>query len=181
MTYNDRRDEKLWFVLRDLQRGRASMPHYKTLAEQYRFKVFTPMTWRIVQGERCRVPYLRDLLFTYALRQKLDPIIEKIPTLQYRFVKGGGYLNPMVVPTADMERFIYAVRSTTDVEYYSIDEVRPEMYHKKIRIIGGSLDGYEGVLLETVGTATKRLLVELPGFFAAGVKIGDMRYVTFIE
>lgn len=58
-------------------------------------------------------------------------------------------------------------------------ELTSEMYNKKIRIIGGKLNGYEGNLLTVRGSKTKRLLVELPGLLAAGVEVSP-EYIIFI-
>ena len=38
-------------------------------------------------------------------------------------------------------------------------------------MVGGPLDGYEGRLLTIRGSKTRRLLVDLPGFFSVGVEI----------
>lgn len=100
-----------WFVMRDLKRGNAKQPAYKLLSE-LNIRYFTPMVWklRICQGKRVRqqVPFMPDLLFVYDSRKVLDPLVERIATLQYRFVKGGNH-QPMTVRNADMERFIRAV------------------------------------------------------------------------
>lgn len=49
------------------------------------------MVWklRIRQGKRVRqqVPFMPDLLFVYDSRKVLDPLVEQIATLQYRFIK----------------------------------------------------------------------------------------------
>lgn len=45
------------------------------------------------------------------------------------------------------------------------------MYGHKIRIVGGTLDGYEGYLLTTRGSKVKRLLVELENYLAVSVEV----------
>ncbi|MEG1718634.1 MAG: transcriptional regulator, partial [Bacteroidales bacterium] len=81
---------------------------------------------------------------------------------------------------AEMERFIGAVRGSDTPKYYLPEEIKPEMYGRKIRIIGGKLNGYEGCLLTTRGSKVKRLLVELPNFFSVGVEVNpDM--IEFIR
>jgi len=45
------------------------------------------------------------------------------------------------------------------------------MLKRRIRIVGGPLDGYEGTLLTTRGSKVKRLLVEIPHLLAAGVEV----------
>lgn len=137
-----------WFVMRDLKRGNAKQPAYKLLGE-LKIRFFTPMVWklRIRQGKRVRqqVPFMPDLLFVYDSRKVLDPLVEQIATLQYRFVKGGNH-QPMTVRNADMERFIRAVDAMNNPCFYTPEEINPDMLGKKVRIVGGLLDGYEGCL-----------------------------------
>ena len=171
---SDSRSQAAWYAMRDLKRANALRPAYSQLREAG-MRVFTPMTWRVaVRGgrrERREVPVVRDLLFVRECREELDPIVEATPTLQYRYRKGGSYREPLTVPERDMERFIRAVESADSPRYYLPEEIRPEMCRKRVRIVGGQLDGYEGRLLSVRGSKTKRLLVELPDFFAVGVEV----------
>ena len=164
---------KRWFVMRDLTRVNAKEPAYRFLTKQD-VEVFTPLTKRLIvkAGKKSleEVPFIHDLLFVHSSREALDPIVNKKRTLQYRYIFGG-FCEPMVVPTAEMEKFICAVRSTEAPRYYLPEEVTPQMYGHKIRIVGGNLDGYEGNLITTRGSKTKRLLVEIPGILFAGVEV----------
>ena len=45
------------------------------------------------------------------------------------------------------------------------------MIGKKVRIIGGPLNNYEGRLQKLQGSRIKRLFVELPGLFTASVEV----------
>lgn len=162
-----------WFVKRDLKRGNAKQPAYKLLGE-LKIRFFTPMVWklRIRQGKRVRqqVPFMPDLLFVYDSRKVLDPLVEQIATLQYRFVKGGNH-QPMTVRNADMERFIRAVDAMNNPCFYTPEEINPDMLGKKVRIVGGLLDGYEGCLQKMQGSRIKRLFVELPNLLTATVEV----------
>ena len=162
-----------WFVMRDLKRGNAKQPAYKLLGE-LKIRFFTPMVWklRIRQGKRVRqqVPFMPDLLFVYDSRKVLDPLVEQISTLQYRFVKGGNR-QPMTVRNADMERFIRAVDAMNNPCFYTPEEINPDMLGKKVRIVGGLLDGYEGCLQKMQGSRIKRLFVELPNLLTATVEV----------
>lgn len=163
--------------MRDMQRARASIPAYRALAAK-RFEVFTPLMWKVVNGERRQVPFISDLLFVHTTRQKLDPIVESRPWLQYRYARGG-YRQPMVVPTADMERFVRAASVTANPVYYALSEITPAMLDRKIQIVGGLLNGYEGTLIAISSNAAS-MLVTLPGFFAVGVQIENVDYVKFL-
>lgn len=162
-----------WFVMRDLKRGNAKQPAYKLLGE-LKIRFFTPMVWklRIRQGKRVRqqVPFMPDLLFVYDSRKVLDPLVEQIATLQYRFIKDGNR-QPMTVRNADMERFIRAVDAMNNPCFYTPEEINPDMLGKKVRIVGGLLDGYEGCLQKMQGSRIKRLFVELPNLLTATVEV----------
>ena len=79
-----------------------------------------------------------------------------------------------------MNRFIHAVNATDSPRYYLPEEITPELYGSRIRVVGGPLDGYEGFLLRTRGSRAKRLLVELPGFLSVGVEVSP-DYVELLK
>lgn len=162
-----------WFVMRDLTRPNAKLPAYKLL-DGLNIRTFTPMVWKLMlnhgKRERRQMPFIHDLLFVYASRAELDSVVETTPMLQYRYLRGG-YKMPMTVRAADMQRFIHAVGFSSSPQYYRPDEVTPSMRNRRIRIIGGNLDGYEGSLITTRGSKVKRLLVEIPMLLAATVEV----------
>ena len=162
-----------WFVMRDLTRPNAKLPAYKLL-DGLNIRTFTPMVWKLMlnhgKRERRRMPFIHDLLFVYSSRSALDSVVETTPMLQYRYLRGG-YKMPMTVRAADMQRFIHAVGLSSSPQYYRPDEVTPAMRNRRIRIIGGNLDGYEGSLITTRGSKVKRLLVEIPMLLAATVEV----------
>ncbi len=182
MSNTESKGKIYWFVMRDLKRSNARHPAYRLLADR-NVRVFTPMTCRlrVEKGKPVRkeVPFIPDLLFVRAGRETLDPVVSEIPTLQYRWLRGT-YREPMTVGEAEMERFIRAVNSTETPKYYLPEEITPAMYGRRIRIVGGTLDGYEGTLLTTRGSKVKRLLVELPSLLAVGVEVNP-EYIQFIK
>lgn len=181
-TFLNDRAKLQWFVMRDLKRSNAKVPAYKLLTEKG-IEVFTPMKWQLTlkSGKRVReeVPYLHDLLFAHSSRLELEPHLRKMPTLQFRYFKGGGYCEPMVVREDIMNRFIKAVRSTEQPFYYRPDELSPDMIGRRVRIVGGPLNNYEGALLKIRGMRKKRLIVYLPTLLAAGVEVNP-EFICFI-
>ncbi len=176
-------DGSLWYVLRDLSRANAKMPGYRLL-EQEGIRFFTPMHHVIRRKDgrsiRLREPVVRSMVFAYSSKKILDTITGMHHTLQYRYMYGRSVSNPMTVPLNDMERFIRAVESSySEPVYYSPEEITPDKYGKEVCIIGGKLDGYTGRLLRMQGSRVKRLIVELPGFFAAGVEVRP-EYIRFV-
>ncbi len=180
----DKTEEKrLWYVLRDLTRPNAKMPGYKLL-EREKISYFTPMHYvlrkRAGKNIHIKEPVVRSLVFACSCKDILDTLTRKYPTLQFRYMYGHRVDDPMVVPKKDMERFIHAVESSYgEPVYYSMDEITPDKYGREVCIIGGRLDGYTGHLLRMRGSKSKRLIVELPGFFAAGVVV-DAEYIRFV-
>ena len=53
------------------------------------------------------------------------------------------------------------------------------MIGRKVRIVGGPLDGYEGNLQKIQGAHVKRLFVELPNLLAAAVEV-QPEYIQFL-
>ena len=175
-------DGKQWFVMRDLTRANAKMPAYRILKER-NIRCFTPMTYKLFvrkgQRERRAVPFIHDLLFAYDTRSVLNSIVERVSTLQYRYQRGA-YCYPMTVPQADMERFISAVESVPAPHYYRPEEITPDMLHHRIRIVGGTLSGYEGYLQSTRGSKVKRLQVEIPSLLTAAVEVAP-EYIQLLN
>lgn len=163
-----------WYVMRDLKRCNAKRRGFIELLENG-YEVFTPMMERIVvkNGRRIRKqePVISDLLFVYSSKSRLDMTVARIPTLQYRYYRGHTIDDPMVVREEDMRRFIEAVSRSDTHRYYLTGEIRPEMYGKMIRVVGGTFDGLTGRLLSIRGSRKKRLIVEIPDFIVAAVEI----------
>ena len=162
-----------WYVLRDLSRPNAKLSAFEKLTGRG-VRCFTPMVKKPIERRGKHgwkdVPYMRDLLFAHSTRDVLDPFMRPGLKLQYRYIYGG-FMEPMTVREADMERFILAVTSSVSSKYYRPEEITPAMRSRRIRIIGGPLHGDEGSLVTVRGTTVKRLLVELPMLLAAAVEV----------
>ena len=166
--------EKQWFVMRDLKRRNSNSLAIHDLAAAG-LEVFTPMTQMImtIGGRRQRrdVPVIQDLLFVHEAKETLDSLVDKYRTLQYRYLFGRTKDVPMTVRDDEMERFIHAVGDTETTKFYKPGELTDSMYGKKVRIMGGRLDQYEGRLLSVKGMRKRRLIVELPGLITAAVEV----------
>ena len=163
-----------WLVLRDLKRPNAKERAWQMLRDKG-FEVFTPLKEQIrVAGSRKireRVPVLPDLLFVKAAQEDLDGIVARIPTLQYRFVRGAAFGTAMTVPDREMEQFIAAVSLDPDPVYFRPDEITPEMCGRSVRIVDGPLGGYEGVLVRVSGKRKRHVLVSIPDLLSAAIEI----------
>lgn len=175
-------DGQAWFALRNLRPVHAKVSAYDEL-KKFNVRCYTPVGYRlvVVGGKSvCQeMPLIPDLLFAKSTRKQLDEIIEKIPKLQYRY-KIGARRTPITVRSIDMERFISAVEAADTPRFYAPDEVTPAMRSRKIRIIGGRLDGCVGTLITTRGSKAKRLLIELPNLLAASVEV-EADYIQLVD
>ena len=70
----------------------------------------------------------------------------------------------MTVADGEMDRFMMAVSCSDSPQYYLPEEITPQMYGRKIRIVGGQLDGYEGCLLATRGVQSEASACRIEGF-----------------
>lgn len=170
--------------MRDLKRPNASRPAYIEL-ESLGFEVFTPLTevieTRAGRRSRVTVPYIRDLLFVHTSRERLDPLVAKTPTLQYRYAKGLPYRQPITVPEREMQMFVTAVATLKTPMYVTPGELTDKMVGAKVRIISeGPFDGYESRLVSIKGSRKKRIMVSLQGFLAALVEVSPTDYVELL-
>lgn len=175
--------EKKWFVMRDLKRRNSNSLAIHDLGNAG-LEVFTPMTQMIMtiggQRQRRDVPVIQDLLFVHEAKDAIDPYVEMYPTLQYRYLFGKTKDEPMTVRNDEMERFIFAVGNTEAPKFYRPGELTESMYGRKVRIMGGMLDHYEGRLLSVKGMRKRRLIVELPGLITAAVEV-EPDYIQIIK
>lgn len=175
-------EKTCWFVMRDLGRTSLDKSYYK-LFKDNGFEAYTPLKWQLAvkNGKRSRVqvPVIRDLLFVHDVRSRIEAFIQKYSAIQFRYVRGA-YCCPMVVPEADMNRFIRVTDSTDSPEYYTPCDITPNMCGRRIRIIGGPLDGCEGKLVTVRGSKRRRIMVSLLNLLSVAVE-GKPEYIQFIE
>ena len=79
-----------------------------------------------------------------------------------------------------MRRFVHAVKSSENPCYYTPEEISADMIGKKVRIVGGPLDGYEGRLQKMQGSRVKRLFVEIPSVLTASVEV-QPEFIQFLK
>lgn len=169
--------------MRDLKRRNSNSLAIHDLGNAG-LEVFTPMTQMIMtiggQRQRRDVPVIQDLLFVHEAKDAIDPYVEMYPTLQYRYLFGKTKDEPMTVRNDEMEKFIFAVGNTDAPKFYRPGELTESMYGRKVRIMGGMLDHYEGRLLSVKGMRKRRLIVELPGLITAAVEV-EPDYIQIIK
>lgn len=176
-----------WLVLRDLSRPNAKNPAYKALQSMPGMEedLFIPMKRQAyVQGGKRlvrEVPYMYDLIFVRRTREELDMLLVKLPGLQYRYRRGCKITDTLSVADAEMSRFKKAVESADIVEYFTPAEVPLELYGKKIRIVGGKLDGITGRLMTKQGSKVKRLIIDLEECSLSAAVQVESEYIQLVK
>ena len=163
-------DELRWYVLRFLYRNQVKV---RARFAEDGIETFSPSV-SVVEfknGKYIKVskPLVWDLFFVHSTRRIIDPYVAKYDNFQYVYKTGGKYKEPLVVPEVQMNMFIRAVNSSHRPLFFTPLEIDLTK-GTRIRLIGGTMDGYEGVLLKVVGARSKRLIVEIPNVMMAAVE-----------
>ena len=108
------------------------------------------------------VPVIPGLVFVYSTYHVLNDFQRPLTFLSFATTPRleGGH-STMKVPDAEMENFIrISSHSEEQLRYFRPEEVDLKK-GQRIRIIGGTFDGAEGVLLKVKGVRDKRLVVSI--------------------
>lgn len=134
------------------------------------WEYFMPMCYKIVGPEgrkvRKKVPLLPGYLFVRAAKEELCEYIATHTYLAFYHPVIRGYGGCIAVPERQMEDFIRVAREyEEDVRYFRPGEADLQE-GDRVRVVGGKLDGVEGVLLSVRGKAGGRVVVSIPGLVA---------------
>ena len=174
-------EEQQWFVMRDLHRGPANQYIYERLSSQG-FETYTPTVKKrkIVKGHAVIVekPYIRDLFFIHATLSQVKAIMTPYCHFQFRYRIGVSPATPIVVPAKEMDDFIRVNQNSDSPEFISPDSIPSDVRNRKIRVVGGPLDGVQGMLKTVRGSKFKTLYVELPGIMAVSA-VSQFDFIQF--
>ena len=158
-----------WFVMRDLHRGISHTFMYKELSSQG-FETYTPLVKSRVlrQGKAIIVerPYIRDLFFIHSSQTLVEACITSTSRCQFRYRLGVRPASPIVVPDNVMENFIRVNTESESPDFLAPSDIPDDVRNRRVRVVGGPLDGVEGMLKSVRGSKYKTLYVELPGIMA---------------
>ena len=91
---------------------------------------------------------------------------KEILNLQYLVNKVNGQSLPIIVRDSEMQQFIRVVENyEEEVNYFCPEEINISK-GTRVRIIGGSFDGVEGVFMKVKGKRSKRVVVMLDKLLA---------------
>ncbi len=161
-------EEVVWYAMRATYRRELQV---KQILDKQSVGNFIPMRYEIrtVRHRKIRelVPVVRNLLFVHATASEIKKAKEKIPYLQY--ITDSRDKQKIIVPDSQMRSFI-AVSGTYDDQllYFRPEEVNLAK-GTKVRIIGGELDGQEGIFVKVKGARDRRVVIAIQGVIAVAM------------
>lgn len=161
------KSECRWYAMRTLGRLCEVAVKQRLYADGIRY--FQPMhtVVKTLKGKKTKVeePIVANLIFVYGEKERIIPHTAIGTNFQFIYNKcSGKSADCLVVPTKKMEDFIRIVESRGEnVNVFNPEEV-PLTNGQKIRVIGGPLDGVEGVFVKMKGVRNRRLVVILEGW-----------------
>lgn len=166
---------KHWYAMRDLRPWNAKKTAFQEMKE-LGLTVYTPMrqiSKELPNGKKTKelTPVMPTLLFVYEEKERLDRIVRSIRLLQYIYRKGAGQQAVTIVRDSEMDRFIAALECDKHPLFLNPLELTPDRVGKKVIVVGGPLNEYQGFLLKSPGARKQRIILEIKGFFAAAVQV----------
>jgi transcription antitermination factor NusG len=177
-----------WYVLFAVNGKAAKINHYLTKSNVECFFPLVNKEQRIRNSERTKPvlqPLFGNLVFVKSSKECLTPLLREIrerfnitDDLYYRYREGKKRII-IVVPEKQMRDFIAIAGCTQKrVIYLSNDEVNFEQ-GTKIRIIGGTFEGVEGIFLKIKGK--NRVIVSLPNLLSVSTAFIPTRFIVPLE
>ena len=101
--------------------------------------------------------------------------------LQYLTRKLDGNNIPIVVPIDQMEQFKKVVQDDTiDKTYFALGEVNLAE-GTKVKVHGGTLDGYEGILMKLKGKRNKQFFLEVEGVLSVNPELKNYDLLEVVK
>lgn len=156
-----------WFVMNAYKSEKRAED---ALTSEQGLEYFIPKRYeaRKFQGKmkRVLVPVIPNLVFVHARYSEIENFKQKCPFLRYATRKIDGANRIMKVPDSQMESFINVAKHyDEELTFYSPDELDLKK-GTRVRVIGGTFHGVEGVLLKVKGKRSKSVVISLKDVLA---------------
>lgn len=144
--------------------------------EKESIECFVPLCYKIIthrdgKKERVLKPAIPNFIFVHTTKAIIQEVKRKILVLQYLTRREGGKNLPIIVPDRQMEQFMQVINTHNEKLIFLKPEEVNLQKGTPIRIIGGELDGVEGVFLKVKGARSKRIVVLIQGVTAVAAEI----------
>lgn len=173
---------KQWFAMRATYKREFLAKEY---LEGKGIEVFVPVRRevKVVRGIKRMVtkPAINSLIFVYAQKEALQQVKFGIEYLQYHTRKLNGKNIPIIVPSAQMEQFRKVVEDdTVDKRFFAPGEINLAE-GTKVKVHGGALDGYEGVLIKIPGRRNRQFFLDLEGVVSVNPELKNYHLLEVVK
>lgn len=151
-------EEAVWVVMRSKRGG-----YHEAQDKVYEF--FMPMKESVTTrgGQRVKrvVPAIPDVFFVKDSIARLEVLVQKNKGVEFLYIKGLPYRQPVVIRDSEMDNFIAATKSSQRMTFYTAgDDALARIVGRRVRIPhNGSV--IEGELITIRGSRYRRLRVRL--------------------
>ena len=160
-----------WYVMRAYKAERRAEGALKSAAiENYVPKMYVLRVYHGVKSKHL-VPAIPSMVFVHASHDEIVDFKRGNNFLQFVTVRKSAGGDPLVVPDRQMNDFIkVSSQYEAGTTYLRPDEVNLEE-GTRVRILGGPMDGVEGIFVKIQGKRNRRVVVYLEGVSAAAVEV----------
>ncbi len=158
----------------------------KEYLEGKNVECFVPMRWSIVADRRNNktrqlVPAIKNLIFAHTTKERIQELKRGVSYLQYLTCNANGCRVPIVVPDGQMQQFIAVCETHDDkLTYLSPEEINLSE-GTRVRIVGSTFDGVEGIFVKVKNKRKKRVVVQVQGIAAVMLAEFTDGYLQVLE
>lgn len=171
-----------WYAMRATYKREMAAKEY---LEGKGIEVFVPLRReiKVIRGikRKVTVPAINSLIFVYAQKEALQQAKFGVDYLQYLTRKLDGKNIPIIVPTAQMEQFKKVVEDDAiDKMFFAPGEVNLAE-GTKVKVHGGALDGYEGILMKQKGKRNKQFFLDVQGVLTVNPQLTNYDLIEVVK
>lgn len=168
-------DETKWYVMRTVASNSHKTIRARLEAEKIDFFQPSHSVVRKIGGHSIKVtePYIPNLFFVHSSYNRLFPFTEQGSRFQFYFNRCSGIqADCLIVKDKQMEDFI-RVSSCRDADprFFYPNEGTSLSKGQRVKIVGGQLDGVEGVFERVEGCRKKRLVIVIESLMGVSAHV----------
>ena len=171
-----------WFAMRATYKREFVAQEY---LQSKGIEVFIPLRReiKVIRGikRKVTVPAINSLIFVYAKKEQIQQAKYGVEYLQYLTRKLDGKNIPIIVPSDQMELFKRVVEDDTiDKTYFAPGEVN-FAEGTRVKVHGGALDGYEGILMKQKGRRNKQFFLDVEGVLTVNPQLINYDLIEVVK
>lgn len=171
-----------WFAMRATYKREFVAQEY---LQSKGIEVFIPLRReiKVIRGikRKVTVPAINSLIFVFAQKERIQQAKFGMDYLQYLTRKLDGQSIPIIIPSNQMEQFKKVVQDDTiDKTYFAPGEVNLAE-GTRVKVHGGALDGYEGILIKQKGRRNKQFFLDVEGVLTVNPQLTNYDLIEVVK